>query len=345
MADFNKSMAKEFDSTKQYLLNELTMYEDNLYRCRNQNYTPQSFSLVNFEPVYLVDLLGLGNIIDENIAPEYNSGSTYSEGEYVLYNRKLYICKMSVAEPEKFDSSKWSPCFITDLLQGEVHVLNDKIFNLIAYGAPPSTSGSNTTVADGSYTVENDTDIVAYIGVEGTNSSYLSYTIKNETQGVEADVSDLSSNPIQKLLILKGCKKGDVITYKVLNKYTANNTVTVWFSMFANVDIDVSGKIFGYATSAQENATSLNSSPTAVNGFETEGNDLVVKYGGSYDVYASGYTRNFDQLVYVNDELTLTINGQAGHSTITLEAGDKVHQQAVNISAVPLTTSLLLVRQ
>lgn len=40
-------------------------------------------------------------------ADDYDPKSTYSIGEYVVYNSVTYVCVQSVATPEQFDSSKW----------------------------------------------------------------------------------------------------------------------------------------------------------------------------------------------------------------------------------------------
>ena len=119
MADFNKCMAEEFDSSKVYSLNDLVLYENKLYKCINQDYTAQEFSLENFEATYLTEVLGKGNIIDDNIAPLYDDTLTYSVGDYVMYNNALYKCNTEVGTAEEFDSEKWDKCYLSDFMKKE----------------------------------------------------------------------------------------------------------------------------------------------------------------------------------------------------------------------------------
>jgi hypothetical protein len=48
-----------------------------------------------------------GGISGDVITDEYDSTSTYSEGDYVIYNNELYICNTDIDTPEEFDSTKW----------------------------------------------------------------------------------------------------------------------------------------------------------------------------------------------------------------------------------------------
>lgn len=41
-------------------------------------------------------------------APDYNPSSTYTIGDYVVYNSVTYVCTQPIVTPEPFDSSKWT---------------------------------------------------------------------------------------------------------------------------------------------------------------------------------------------------------------------------------------------
>ena len=48
-----------------------------------------------------------GGISGDVITNEYDNTSTYSEGDYVMYNNELYICNTDIDIPEDFDNTKW----------------------------------------------------------------------------------------------------------------------------------------------------------------------------------------------------------------------------------------------
>lgn len=48
-----------------------------------------------------------GGIGEDVITDEYDNTSTYSEGNYVMYNNELYICNTDINSPEEFDNTKW----------------------------------------------------------------------------------------------------------------------------------------------------------------------------------------------------------------------------------------------
>lgn len=48
------------------------------------------------------------NLIENGLASKYSALSTYNPGDIVIHNDKLYVCSLSVAEPEPFDNSKWT---------------------------------------------------------------------------------------------------------------------------------------------------------------------------------------------------------------------------------------------
>ena len=55
-----------------------------------------------------------GGNANQNIAEAYSSTSTYTVGDYVIYNGLLYKCTTAVVAAESFDSAKWSHVIVTD---------------------------------------------------------------------------------------------------------------------------------------------------------------------------------------------------------------------------------------
>ena len=52
----------------------------------------------------------------DNIAPAYDNTSTYTEGDYVIYNEVLYVCNTDILVAEDFDSTKWTQTTVAELL-------------------------------------------------------------------------------------------------------------------------------------------------------------------------------------------------------------------------------------
>lgn len=62
--------------------------------------------------------------VASSLADEYDSTSTYSVGDYVMYGDKLYECSTAVSTAEEWDSSKWSAVLVTDIPSGGTWTYN-----------------------------------------------------------------------------------------------------------------------------------------------------------------------------------------------------------------------------
>lgn len=54
------------------------------------------------------------------IAPYYDSTATYSLGDYVLYQGKLYKCTTAVSTAEEFDPTKWTQTTVTNAINDAI---------------------------------------------------------------------------------------------------------------------------------------------------------------------------------------------------------------------------------
>lgn len=52
-----------------------------------------------------------------NIASLYSSSNTYSEGDCVIYNGKLYVCNTSIATSENWTLSHWTNVTVTEIIK------------------------------------------------------------------------------------------------------------------------------------------------------------------------------------------------------------------------------------
>lgn len=57
-----------------------------------------------------------------SIAPRYDSTQTYSVGDYVMYNRRLYVCNTAINTAEEWDNTKWTQTDVADII-GDVETL------------------------------------------------------------------------------------------------------------------------------------------------------------------------------------------------------------------------------
>lgn len=77
-------------------------FENNLYKIatNNQGHVTQA------TPVTKIDLTNYGLLDTNAVAPVYSDNTTYSTGEFCIYQGKLYKALQDV-DHEEFDSSKW----------------------------------------------------------------------------------------------------------------------------------------------------------------------------------------------------------------------------------------------
>ena len=72
------------------------------------------------------DARNLGSNMSHNIADTYSSSSTYSIGEYCLYNNNLYMCTSAITVAEAWNSSHWLQVTIGEELYDKVDKIGGK---------------------------------------------------------------------------------------------------------------------------------------------------------------------------------------------------------------------------
>ena len=112
---------------------------------------------------------GGGGSSNANLAPDYDSTSTYAVGDWCIYNGTLYQCNTAIPTAEAFDPTHWTAKKVVDAFADIEDELDDKVnttdflaTNLpIQSGSATNTkdyiesglSGKADTIPDGSYTV------------------------------------------------------------------------------------------------------------------------------------------------------------------------------------------------
>jgi hypothetical protein len=143
------------------------------------------------------------------IAPYYLDNKTYSMGEYVTYQYKIYKCEITVDSPESFTSSKWTEvASVTALINAIVSRLNAyDNSNLVMYR---TTEGERTKMVD-------KNDQVLY-------TENLTKNIIDETTGVALDetlssvsnhVSDATKHAVYSVTKLATPVTGYISSYRL----------------------------------------------------------------------------------------------------------------------------------
>jgi hypothetical protein len=143
------------------------------------------------------------------IAPYYSNNKTYSLGEYVTYQYKIYKCEITVDSPESFTSSKWTEvASVTALINAIVSRLNAyDNSNLVMYR---TTEGERTKMVD-------KNDQVLY-------TENLTKNIIDETTGVTLDetlssvsnhISDATKHAVYSVTKLATPVTGYISSYRL----------------------------------------------------------------------------------------------------------------------------------
>lgn len=163
----------------------------------------------------------------KNLAPDYASSKSYSAGDRVLYNNKLYNC--TKATTGTFDADCWQDIYLSDLIKGGLNsnlggkaellwtnsnptsVFNEQIISLDLneYNGVIIEFGRNTTSLNEKmklYISKSDTS--GALGVGGwTNESGIVYTSCRKCSIVSSGVSigkyyeNQNTTPNQNVLI------------------------------------------------------------------------------------------------------------------------------------------------
>lgn len=93
---------------------------------------------------------GGGGSSNANIAPDYDSTSTYAVGDWCIYNGTLYQCTTAITVAEAFDPTHWTAKKVVDAFDDIDTALSGKVETSNFYGKllPMSTTEPNSMVAD-----------------------------------------------------------------------------------------------------------------------------------------------------------------------------------------------------
>lgn len=82
---------------------------------------------------------------------EYNSSSTYSKGDLIIYNNTLYKCNTDITTAEEWNASHWT----ATSLSNEIENKQDKLI----FDTAPTNGSTNPVTSGGVYTLTNALNI------------------------------------------------------------------------------------------------------------------------------------------------------------------------------------------
>lgn len=118
---YSDSIAQTFDTYEDYAVGDLVVnYINNeqvykLFRCTTAvtgdgtEFNENDWTEVQFNDAF---------VLKSDIAPSYDLNKTYSSGDVVFFNNRLYKCNTTISTAESFDNSKWDHTTLIDIIRG-----------------------------------------------------------------------------------------------------------------------------------------------------------------------------------------------------------------------------------
>lgn len=201
-----------------------------------------------------------------NMADDYNSTSTYSVGDYAIYNGTLYKCTSAIASPEDFTPAHWQSVLVMDE---------------IAAGG----GGGGTTVVANPAGAATDTLIKLQVGstiysVSGGGGGGHTYSTTEQIIGTWIDGKTLYEKTIYAAQ-LAGPSDYDVMTTRLQNRGTTINSQTMYYR-----DLDTGLNLNDVKIIGQDVFGMI------ANGLARECLSGAGAVGGEYDFYYDVYNNN-----------------------------------------------------
>jgi hypothetical protein len=160
-----QDIAPEFSPSTSYASNDLCAvsyvtneYVGRLYRCVNPNGHTGVWVDADFTPATVEDVLAAlrtGKLDSTSAAPAFSTSATYSVGEHVTHEGRLYECTEAVTASGDWDPSKWtdddmtSPDATLDVtLNGQLRLVSANGEQLWAQGYDLATESSSSLRCD-----------------------------------------------------------------------------------------------------------------------------------------------------------------------------------------------------
>ena len=228
--------------------------------------------------------------LQESVAPAFSEENTYSVGDKVLYDNKLWVCDIAITEPGEWDTDHWQLVKIVDMIDD----LNEEM----------TTANSNISALDN--TINGDGGIAERMVSAENSIESLGTADTNLSDSIAAPYSDqLTYNT------------GDVVMYNNRLRVCAQDIVTPeewteehwgWLRVMSAFD-DVQGQVSllgGRVTTAEGKINENYADYVAAIGAEGVGKNLLPM---SLDALKSANTGGtWSDNVYTVNDVAFTVN-------------------------------------
>lgn len=174
--------AEDISQSTVYLLTSASALSQNSYTeyiYVNNNWEKLGEGTVDLSGYYTsTQVNSLVNALNANLAQNYSSSSTYSVGDFVIYENQLYKCKTAISSGESFNSSKWD----ATSLENELGELGE-------------SGGSGHTIKDSSDTSMTARSALKFGGdLVTTDDSTNSQTVVTPHELTSADMAEIMAD-------------------------------------------------------------------------------------------------------------------------------------------------------
>ena len=241
--------ASAYSNQTTYNVGHLCTYQSKLYKCIVAIDSPEDFNINHWLRTSVSEVVNqiinrinaVNDRIDwslKDIADEYDSTSTYVEGDYAIHEDKLYMANQDISVPEDFDDTKWDITnIVSNLSEGVVYTAGTNISisaqNVISATDTTYTAGDGISISNQNV-ISND--VIKDIAEEYDSSSTYAigdYTWMNE------DPENASNDAFVKGL------------YKKINEPSNSGSAEGWYQCTQTFDLS------GGATQAYKSKNGL----------------------------------------------------------------------------------------
>lgn len=180
-------------------------------------------------------------IMEDNLASEYNESVSYTIGDYCIHEHKMYICEG--ATTGEFDSTKWAEVQVGEELQGLKTSIKDKTDILSTNFA--STFDTSTSYSIGDLTTYNNTLYRCKTAHTGAwNASHFKVTDVESEKVSWKDNGILGAKNLLNLSLASQTKNNVTFTVNIDNTIYLNNAAssTIWMDITGAFSVPVTGK-------------------------------------------------------------------------------------------------------
>lgn len=165
-------------------------------------------------------LSGLRDAFNANTAEEYNSGATYSEGDYCIHEGTLYRCTEDITTAEAWDDDHWEAAALAD----DIRDLSEELYDNKVDAITSSASGEIVVIEDGADNMPIKSMTINLEPVQSGSGDPSPSNVRPITGWTGVDVTRAGKNLFKPTAT--GGSYGSSVTWSVNSDGTVSATVT-----------------------------------------------------------------------------------------------------------------------